>query len=105
MGIFTLIPGAQLVTNPNATLCNAMYMYFYCSLSSASSTVTVRFVTFWSSVLLPATAELEPSASFRSGRLPKLQLDSSELGSAALGDAPEIGIEAVGAVFTAVGVS
>jgi hypothetical protein len=39
-------------------------------------------VRFWSSELLPATAELEPLASVLSGMLPKLQLDSSELGSA-----------------------
>jgi hypothetical protein len=43
----------------------------------------VRFVRFWSSEPLPATAELEPPASVLSGVLPKLQLDSSELGSAA----------------------
>lgn len=77
--------------NPNATLCNAMFIYLYCSLSSASSTVTARLVTFCPSELLPATAELDPPASFRSGRSPKLQLDSSELGAAGLGDGLVVG--------------
>ena len=89
------IAHSLLLQNPNATLCNAMVMYLYCSLSSASSTVTARFVTFCPSRLLPATAELEPSASFRSGRSPKLQLDSSELGAAGLGDELVVGAVAV----------
>lgn len=65
---------------------------FYCPLSSASSTVAVRLVIFWPSELLPATAELEPSAT-----LPKLQLDSSELGSACFDDEAAVGLGALGA--------
>lgn len=59
--------------------------------------MTVRLETFWPSVLLPATAVLEPSASvLPGGVLPKLQLDSSELGSAGFEDAPAVGPEVVG---------
>jgi hypothetical protein len=47
---------------------------------------TVRLVKVGFPELLPATADPAPSASVLSGTLPKLQLDSSELGSAAFGD-------------------
>ena len=99
VGIYILLPRfisyspSIAATSPNATLCNAMFMYLYCSWSAASSTVAARFVTFCPSELLPATAELDPSASFRSGSSPKLQLDSSELGAAGLGDVFVAGTE------------
>jgi hypothetical protein len=68
----------------------------HCSFSSTSSTVTVRLVKFWSPELLAATAELEASASVLSATLPKLQLDSSELGSAGFGDELVLGSETDG---------
>jgi hypothetical protein len=49
-------------------------------------------------VLLSATAELEPSASVRSGTLSKLQLDPREVGSADLEEGPEVVFEVVSEV-------
>jgi hypothetical protein len=61
--------------------------------------VTVRFVRFWSSELLPATAELEPPASVLSVVLLKFQFDSRELGSAVFGEVSADGprVEELGA--------
>jgi hypothetical protein len=86
----------QRQSNPAQTPRYAMQIfiplsYRHCSLSSASSTVTVRLVAPCPPELLLATAELEPSASFLSGTLPKLQLDSSELGSGGFGDELVVG--------------
>lgn len=58
----------------------------HCSLSSPSSTVTLLRVAACPSELLAPTAELDPSASALSPTLPKLQLDSRLLGSAAFGE-------------------
>lgn len=88
--------------------CHSRYSHHPYS-SVASSTIAVRLVVAWLSVLLPATAVLDPSASLLP-KLPKLQLDSRELGSTVLLDGPAVtsdsvavsagglGDEAVGAV-------
>jgi hypothetical protein len=60
--------------------------------------VTVRRAALDDSELLDATAELEPSASALSGALPKLQLDSREVGSTGFGDEPAVVPKVVGAV-------
>lgn len=59
--------------------------------------VTVRLVEDEPSDPFPATPELEPSASLRSGMLPKLQLESSELDSTGFGDVPGAAADGVGA--------
>ena len=46
--------------------------------------------------LLPAIAELEPSPSFPPVELPKLQLDSKELGSAAFDVEAAAGVDVAG---------
>lgn len=61
-----------------------------------SSTVAVLLLTLCDPELLPATAELEPSPSFAPVELPKLQLDASELGSAAFADEVVVGLETAG---------
>jgi hypothetical protein len=80
----------------NAKLQKDARRYLYTSLSSASSTVAVLLVTLCDPELLPATAELEPSPSFPPVELPKLQLDSKELGSAGFDVEAAMGLDIAG---------
>jgi hypothetical protein len=61
-----------------------------------SSTVAALLVTLGDPELLPAIAELEPSPSFPPVELPKLQLDSNELGSAGFDVEAAAGLDVAG---------